>query len=198
MDTISVVTGTPLLGEPLPIELANTIFTVRGRRRDGLATPADLAGWLRHCGPRLDTPLAVADLRSTGEAEATAARDLRDTIRALLTATVSGRAPQARLPEALNRQVRAAVRWRELRWDNGFRAEYRADVAPVTAALAELAAAAVDLFAGPDRADLRACHAPNCVLFFLKNHPRREWCSAGCGNRARVARHYERVKKRHD
>jgi predicted RNA-binding Zn ribbon-like protein len=33
---------------------------------------------------------------------------------------------------------------------------------------------------------------PNCVLFFIKDHPRREWCSPGCGNRARVAHHYDR------
>ena len=29
-----------------------------------------------------------------------------------------------------------------------------------------------------------------CVQYFVKDHPRREWCSAACGNRARVARHY--------
>ncbi|MEV8411642.1 CGNR zinc finger domain-containing protein, partial [Streptomyces niveus] len=28
--------------------------------------------------------------------------------------------------------------------------------------------------------------------FFVRSHPRREWCSADCGNRARVARHYRR------
>lgn len=48
------------------------------------------------------------------------------------------------------------------------------------------------LFAGPDQERLKACLAPGCVLYFMQNHPRREWCSAGCGNRARVARHYRR------
>jgi predicted RNA-binding Zn ribbon-like protein len=36
--------------------------------------------------------------------------------------------------------------------------------------------------------DLRACGAPGCVLMFVKDHPRREWCSVACGNRARQAR----------
>jgi predicted RNA-binding Zn ribbon-like protein len=58
--------------------------------------------------------------------------------------------------------------------------------------LARIAEEAVDLFAGPLRADLRVCRGPGCVLYFLRDHPRREWCSAGCGNRARVARHYHR------
>jgi predicted RNA-binding Zn ribbon-like protein len=39
-----------------------------------------------------------------------------------------------------------------------------------------------------------ACHAPGCVLYFLKTHPRREWCSVTCGNRVRAARHYERIR----
>nr|WP_137969774.1 CGNR zinc finger domain-containing protein [Streptomyces antimycoticus] len=33
---------------------------------------------------------------------------------------------------------------------------------------------------------------PNCLLFFVKHHARREWCSPACGNRVRVARHYRR------
>ncbi|MFI1485060.1 CGNR zinc finger domain-containing protein [Streptomyces sp. NPDC020747] len=49
--------------------------------------------------------------------------------------------------------------------------------------------------ASPDRQRLRACHAPRCVRYFLKDHPRQEWCKPSCGNRARVARHHERHKK---
>ncbi|MFD2356647.1 CGNR zinc finger domain-containing protein [Nonomuraea ferruginea] len=32
------------------------------------------------------------------------------------------------------------------------------------------------------------------MLYFLRDTPRREWCSAGCGNRARAARHYAKKK----
>jgi len=35
-----------------------------------------------------------------------------------------------------------------------------------------------------------ACGGPGCVPYFTKKDPRRAYCSAGCGNRARVARHY--------
>jgi predicted RNA-binding Zn ribbon-like protein len=38
---------------------------------------------------------------------------------------------------------------------------------------------------------LRHCTAPGCAYFFMKTR-RREWCSAVCGNRARVARHAQR------
>jgi predicted RNA-binding Zn ribbon-like protein len=68
------------------------------------------------------------------------------------------------------------------------------NVSPVAAGLARVAVDAVALFGGEDAAKLRACPAPGCVLYFVKTHPRREWCSAGCGNRVRAARHYQRVR----
>jgi predicted RNA-binding Zn ribbon-like protein len=52
----------------------------------------------------------------------------------------------------------------------------------------------VALLGGEDAARLRACYAPGCVLYFIKTHPRREWCSVACGNRVRAARHYQRVR----
>ena len=65
----------------------------------------------------------------------------------------------------------------------------------VGAALAGVATEAVDLFGGTDADKLRACQAPGCVLYFVKTHPRREWCSIACGNRARAARHYHRRRQ---
>ncbi|HLU55261.1 MAG TPA: CGNR zinc finger domain-containing protein [Pseudonocardia sp.] len=47
----------------------------------------------------------------------------------------------------------------------------------------------------PGRRAAAGCHGPGCVLYFHRDHPRRGWCSAGCGNRARVARHYERHRR---
>lgn len=62
----------------------------------------------------------------------------------------------------------------------------------VARTLATITAEAVELFTGERHSRLRACYAPGCVLYFVKDHPRREWCSAACGNRARAARHYRR------
>jgi predicted RNA-binding Zn ribbon-like protein len=61
---------------------------------------------------------------------------------------------------------------------------------PVELAVCVIAHQAVELFGGAQRKQLRACLAPGCSLYFLMRHPRREWCSSLCGNRARVARHY--------
>jgi predicted RNA-binding Zn ribbon-like protein len=183
--------GAPLLGEPLPVELANTRYAVRGVPHEGLAEPEHLAAWLRDIAPRLAGPLSEAALLAVDTADLAAAHDLRECIAALLRAAMTDTAPAADVPTRLNAYTRAAPHWRELTWPT---ASTRTEAAPITAVLAELASATIDLVTGPDRAELRPCHGPGCVLHFVKNNPRREWCSAGCGNRARVARHYQRTK----
>lgn len=190
---MSVTTG-PVMGEPLPIELANATYAVRGKLQDGLQTLEQLAVWLEQVGPRLSPPISEEHLSSLGPSDLTRARALRDSIRALAHAAVTGDRPPAAALETLNEQVRAAPSWRELHWEVSPAAEPRSAASPVTAGLSAIAEAAVDLFAGPDLANLRACQAPGCVLFFIKDHHRREWCSAACGTRARAARHYHRAK----
>ncbi|WP_234421861.1 CGNR zinc finger domain-containing protein [Streptomyces sp. CB00316] len=60
----------------------------------------------------------------------------------------------------------------------------------LAALFAEDAAA---LLAGPAGGRVRACAAEECVMLFVPAHPSRRWCSpARCGNRARVARCYQR------
>ncbi|WP_225859155.1 CGNR zinc finger domain-containing protein [Streptomyces albicerus] len=190
---MTVTTG-PVMGEPLPIELANATYAIRGHPQDGLRTVEQLAFWLEQVRPRLPLPPSDADLRDIGPQDLVMARELRDAIRTLAAAAVERTPPPAAALDSLNRCVRTALSWRELRWDDGTSAEPRNDARPITATLSGIAELAVDLFAGPALADLRACHAPGCVLFFIKDHPRRAWCSPGCGNRARAARHYRRTK----
>jgi predicted RNA-binding Zn ribbon-like protein len=56
-----------------------------------------------------------------------------------------------------------------------------------------IAQQAIYLVTSPQWDLLRPCVAPGCAYFFVKTH-RREWCSAVCGNRARVARHAQRQR----
>jgi predicted RNA-binding Zn ribbon-like protein len=193
-----VDTGAPMLGEPLPLELANTAYAVRGRPQDGLRTPEQLVAWLARVRSRLATPLADQDLHAVDAAQLTLVRDLRDCIRALAKAAVDDLEPEAVIVDRLNRHARAAPRWTELRWhDDHPHAQTCSSAAPVIAAISEIAQASVELFASPQRTRLRTCQAPGCVLYFLKDHPRRQWCSVGCGNRVRAARHYQRTTAQH-
>ena len=69
-----------------------------------------------------------------------------------------------------------------------------ASASPTRVALAELAHDSIDMLTGPSGIKLVACHAPRCLLYFVRSQPRREWCSETCGNRARAARHYQRIR----
>jgi predicted RNA-binding Zn ribbon-like protein len=198
----------PLLGEDLPVELMNTIWADRAGVHDALDGPTGALAWLRAVGSRLDPGpaglagwLAHAHPAGLGET-ADGLRAVRDALRRLAaevtadprdvaTPTTGTRAAAL---AALAQASAAAPTWSALHWPDGgepVRSVHTAGPAG-PAATSMLAEQGIALFAGPRRGVLRACLAPGCVLYFLREHPRRGWCSAACGNRARVARHYER------
>ncbi|GAA3027145.1 CGNR zinc finger domain-containing protein [Kitasatospora albolonga] len=188
--------GAPLLGEPLPIELANATYAVRGRFVDGLQTTDHVAAWLRDNRARFTEAVPDRDLLVVNATELDATRRLRDAVRLLTDAAAHRTRPPQEAIDTVNRQVRTAPRWRELSWgDSAPTATTHSTSDPIGAALTEVAQQTVDLFSGPDMPKVTACDAPGCVLYFVKDHPRREWCSPTCGNRARAARHYERTKR---
>ncbi|MEU4442336.1 CGNR zinc finger domain-containing protein [Actinosynnema sp. NPDC050801] len=172
--------------EPRPIRLTNTLRADRSGVHDHLTTTAELSAWLD--GP----PATEADLA----AFRTLRRALRD-LAALLTGDtrpIAADRDAGRAVADLNRAATAATTWPQLELHDGApRLRTTSDAPAATAALAGTAAEAIAMFTGPDHARLRACYAPGCVLYFTKDHPRREWCSPACGNRARAARHYRRT-----
>ena len=182
----------PLLGEALPLELANTRFKRRGTELDALQTPADLADWLLRVAERLPIAPTQRDLDAITTAELAAARTLRDALRTLFAAATSGRSLDADATAVMNRTVRAAPRWQELSVGAHPEAVTHTAAPPVTAALAAIAEHAVSILTGPDAESLRACASPDCMLFYRQDHPRRASCSPHCSNRARAARHYAR------
>jgi predicted RNA-binding Zn ribbon-like protein len=66
---------------------------------------------------------------------------------------------------------------------------------PAAVLLAQLAGAAAELLASPAIRRVRRCEGRDCRMLFLPASSRRRWCSPTvCGNRARVARYYQRHK----
>lgn len=201
------------LGEPLAIDLANTVMVVGGGQEvDLLAEPRDLRRWLDGERERLgDCRLADAHLVEI--------RELRDAVRGLLRAAARGEelphpalervnaasaaAPVAPQLEAGEKGEPGVVQGRGRVVQGEPRAaegeprivEHDAGSEPLVALLGRLARATIALLAGPDRRRLRTCEAPSCGMLFLERSGRR-WCCAACGNRARVARHHRRVKAR--
>jgi len=180
---------TPLIGEPLALDLVNT----RGRMASGqefdlLSTVDDVRRWLSLQSDRLALPLDDVD--------PAALHPLREAVSEAVQHARRGAPPPQRVLAALSRAQRAAPPHRELSWqDDAVVAVLRRSGEATRDVVAQLAEAAADLLTDPAVRDVRRCEGPACEMLFLPAHPRRRWCSPQlCGNRARVARYYRRHK----
>jgi predicted RNA-binding Zn ribbon-like protein len=177
-----------LLGGPLALELANTVVARSANGIDDrLADPNDAVEWLIAEGltPPDDPEGAFAELIS-----------LRNAVRETAEALIAGRRPSATSLHLLN-EVAAQpattpiLRYRQGRLDL---LEYESGT-PLDVAVARIARDAVRLFGGPLGSRIKQCQGPGCLMLFVADNPRRQWCSPQlCGNRVRVARHYKRSR----
>lgn len=170
--------------EPRPVLLMNTVWANRSQIHDDLTTVSGLRDFL-------GVPADQGDLEAF-RALRQALRDLAGVLTEDTRAVAQNRDLQRAVAE-VNRAARSARQWPQLVVRDGELLRDNESEGPLALqALASIAAEAVELFTGADRVLLRACYAPGCVLYFVKDHPRREWCSPACGNRVRAARHYRR------
>ena len=183
-----------LADETMPIRLMATNWADTAGLHDDFATPAGVDAWLDAVGvDRADTP--------TTQDEFVTARNLRNAVRRLAAHVTdddrsAAESPLESMADAVF-TVNAAASKRpvpQLRLSGAaLELSPESSESSVIAGLADIAYEAQHLF-GQDGSTLRACHAPGCVLYFVKTHPRREWCSVACGNRARAARHYLSIR----
>lgn len=166
----------PLTGEPLGVDLLNTVWVERGEERDCLATLSGLRRWLRERklpAGRTDEQVRAALVHTRSV--------LREVIDGLAGAEEQLNAVLARglIVRALDH---GQVRERVVLSDEAWRLAWQA--ADDYVRLRSV---------GP--ASIRRCAQPPCVLYFYDPSGRRRWCSmAGCGNRAKARRHYAREK----
>jgi predicted RNA-binding Zn ribbon-like protein len=178
------------LGEPLALDLANTVMVVRdGEAVDLLADPEDLRRWLEAEEARLgECAFAVEHLDEL--------RALRDAVRRLLEARAGRTALPAADLDVVNAASAAApvAPWLDARDRGRLEVVERAGAAgPLAQLEGRLARSAIAVLGGADGDLLHVCRAPSCGMFFVGE---RRWCCAACGNRARAARHYERSRAR--
>lgn len=181
----SSVDPRPLLGEPLALDLLNTEWVEDGRPRDLLSSPDGVRTWLHSNGLLADKP----------EAAATWLIEARAAIRGVLAHRDPESGARGRLNAVLEHgrvrvlldgegQPERRVEADEASWLPGVLCAYN---------LVEL----LERFPGR----IRRCAHPSCVLWFLdtSRNGTRRWCSmAGCGNRAKAQRHYDRTRGSRD
>lgn len=154
-----------------------------------LVEPDDLVEWVR---------VAVAPTSARADAALlTEAVRLREAIHAAAHAAVAGRTVPDPARRLVNRWAARPGPTRRLGPDGRARVVLPPE-APVAAALAAVAADAVDLLATRD-GRLRVCAGPGCSLLFHDASPpgRRRWCAAErCGNRVNLRAHRDRTGTR--
>lgn len=160
----------PLTGEPLALDLVDTIWIDQGRRFDQFDEPDGLENWFA------DNALPVPP-EGAGAARAH-----------LLTARDAVRAALEGDEGPLNAVLAHGAR-RPLLRDG----EPTSEVVTETPAWVPAWTAAADLvrLLGERRERIRKCANPECVLWFydLTKNGSRRWCSMDvCGNRAKTAR----------
>jgi predicted RNA-binding Zn ribbon-like protein len=189
------------VGERLCIDFVNTEVVEAGERRDLLADERRLLDWC-----------VAADIVSASEVRAVAHRlqrggrsalppavRFRTSLRSMLDRFAHGKTTIAQeLLDEVNRVLADDGAVREIvRTKTGFETRVRRTFVEPGQLLVPIAESVADLLSEGDLTLVKKCQNPQCILFFYdttKNHGRR-WCSmTGCGNRAKVAAHYQRAR----
>jgi predicted RNA-binding Zn ribbon-like protein len=180
--------GFPVGGEPLAVDLADTVVTAGPEPVDLLVD--DLASqrfWSLH-STLLPDGWSPPDLAST--------RQLRDTLRGLLDAAQQRRPlPQDELASLNAFSERTSLSLSLTRASERLERQDRWHAQnPADLALSAVARSAIELLADPKQlARLRRCASSTCSMLFVYGDQRRRFCTTNiCGNRERVARHYRR------
>lgn len=175
----------PLVGEPLGLDLLNTVWIDADGRHDLLADRSGLALWLTLHGFADRAPASAAVHEALVAAREAIAAHIADPAAPQAAALLNGLLAQG----SLLRSVGAGGS--------------QTTIAVADPALLPAWTAAEDYLRllERDAARVRNCAGPGCVLHFFDISRRgdRRWCSmSGCGNRAKAARHYARTTGRLD
>jgi predicted RNA-binding Zn ribbon-like protein len=169
---------------PLGVDLADTVRVVGSQEIELLIDERALATWVAAELSRF--PTAEGALGHLAEV-----RTLRSAVRQLLLARTTG-APLPR--KELDRINDASARCPNFPvvTDEGHRASVELNDDPFDIFCAAVSRSTMETL-DDHSAPLAICHAPSCGMFFVPANRRQRWCSPGCGNRARVARHAARA-----
>jgi predicted RNA-binding Zn ribbon-like protein len=195
-----MVAPSPAPGEErsLGLALVNTELAHRGEPVDMLGDGEAAAVWLAAHGLAGLAPPAGSGPSAITEDELAGLRRLRGAIRAAFLARI-GEAPlDGASLGTLNAASAGGPRAPQLAWEVAGPELEWAGPRPgtgVVVAVATIAADAIEVVSGSLGESLRACEAHGCVRIFLQDHGRRRWCSRTCGDRVRVARHYEKTRR---
>lgn len=185
-------------GDLLALDLVNTRVVVRGKHRDLLQTPEDVATWWNaacHYRPEMDRaygtqPIFDMDLL-------TAVKTFRDSLRRLFIVIIEGGQPDAADMDTLNQVMRMG--FSQAAWDTEQRkgAVYWSCEQAQAGILLPVALSALKLLTEFDLSRLHKCQNERCVLLFYDSSKSatRLYCSTACLDRERSSLRYAESKR---
>ena len=191
------------VGNYLCLDFLNTEMVVGGQPTDSLRGFDNLVAWLVES--RTLNGLQAEDILGSWQSSREAATTfqnavkLRASLREMAERLVKGKTVPQSTVAAINQCLAHQTGHAELkRARGGFEKRFEADFRAPEQLLWPVAESASDLLCYADLTLVKKCENTACVLFFYdttKNHSRR-WCSMSvCGNRMKVAAHYQRLRE---
>ncbi len=194
------------VGNALCLDFSNTLHDRNtSTARDHFSSYSDLAWWSQAAGILLpeETQILLEEATRHPKEAAQAlqeATDLRETIYRVFSPLVRDETPESADLQALNtayaeamRRACIALKGDQFVWD------WNGKEKALDRMIWDIARSATELLVSSELHLLHECAAEDCGWLFLdtsKNHSRR-WCDMkGCGNRAKVGKHYERSRKK--
>jgi len=123
----------------------------------------------------------------------------RAVLRDMVERIAKGKSVQQSTIDKINKMLSNRIGYYELiESRGGFKVQFHAESNKAIHLIVPIAELASDLLCHNSLSLIKKCENPNCILYFYdisKNHTRR-WCSMNvCGNRAKVAAHYNRHQR---
>ena len=201
---LPVLMNNPFLfvGNQAALDFVNTDLVLDGNPTDLLPSFEALISWSIQAGlvtkeeaKRIEQASGRHDAETLKQVKA-----FRTTMREMAERLAAGRPVLQATIEAVNLALRHRLGYPQVSRRHGaFERTYQTEVKNPKQLLGLLAEAASDLLTACDPSLVKKCQNPACVLLFYdttKNHAR-HWCSMSlCGNRSKVAAHYQRHRKR--
>jgi predicted RNA-binding Zn ribbon-like protein len=175
----------------MAVDFANTRACPACRAEDPLDSAKTWHQWRTTHGVRATPRFSRAEREQLSR--------FREDICIALDCAIDGCRPAAALLGRFQRaledgRLQARVGWTTGRWRYVEAVEARG---PVEWWRAVVTRSAIDLLQGPGVKRLRHCQGLGCRHYLIARRTGQLWCSpTGCGNRARVARHYRRFARR--
>lgn len=181
------------------LDFINTEMIIDGQRTDLLQTPEDLIDWsLKTEILGKDDAKKISLNRAEREPLLAHAKTFRAVLREMAEQIAASKPVPRRTLEAINRLLSQRQGYPHLVMNHGrYERHFNSSAQGSVRLLALLADSASDLLCTADLSLVRKCRNDACILYFYdttKNHAR-QWCSMRlCGNRIKVAAHYERKR----